>query len=94
MQQHRAVANDHEDELQEKWARKRKDMELTREQNYRFKKLVSTLPAHAEAILVIHDLLGISFYLGPPRLTVMAVQTDPGGRQGARGEQKEGSERG
>lgn len=36
--------------MQEKWTRMRKDIKLTREQNHRFKKLVSTIPAYINAL--------------------------------------------
>ena len=60
VQQEEVVANDYKDELQEKWTGKRKDMELTREQNHRFKKLVSTTPAYTKALSFI------LYYLGHP----------------------------
>lgn len=63
MQQEEVVANDYKHELQEKWTRKRKDMELTREQNHRFKKLVSTIPAYTKALSFILYLLRASYYV-------------------------------
>ena len=57
------IANDSKDELHEKWTTKRKDMELTREQNYRLKKLVCTVPAYTKALSFILCLLNASIYV-------------------------------